>query len=142
VSGRRVGLVAEDLIWATRLGRAIEDGGGIAVPIRRSPSLARSVADLDALVVDLGGRDGAPLAAIEAAHEVGTPTLAVGPHDDVALRDSARAAGAARVLAYRAVHASGAATVGAWLREIDEHARKAGPEPAGPPVGHPEEVVP
>ena len=41
--------------------------------------------------------------------------LAVGPHDDVALRKRAFVAGAEKVLAYRKLFEDGPATIGRWL---------------------------
>ena len=61
-------------------------------------------------IVDLTARAYDGIAAIAAAHAAGRPVLAVGQHDDVALRRRALAAGADRVLRIgscsRTAHAS------------------------------------
>ena len=41
--------------------------------------------------------------------------MAVGPHDDVALRKRAITAGAEKVLAYRKLFEDGPGTIGRWL---------------------------
>jgi multidrug efflux pump subunit AcrA (membrane-fusion protein) len=122
---------AEAAANASRAGVRVDPPGDAAEVAAR-----RSVAELDADVLPDLRRARRRAAAIgdadrrRAAQQ--TVELLRAAYHDVrdALLDAGRAA------------AAQAATVGAWLREIDEHARKAGPEPAGPPVGHPEEVVP
>jgi hypothetical protein len=108
-------VVADDLIWATRLGQAVREAGFEAVAFRSPAELAPAIEALDAVIVDLSHRTAAVVEAIELASGRGRPALAVGPHDDGPLRDAARHAGAERVLAYRAIHASGGAAIGRWL---------------------------
>jgi len=101
----RVGVVADDLIWASRLAAAVERAGGGAVTVSRQDGLA--AAGVEAVLVDLGARRVDPLAILRAAADAGLPTLAVMQHDDAARRKQARAAGATRVTSYNAFHQAG-----------------------------------
>jgi DNA-binding NarL/FixJ family response regulator len=127
--GATVAILADDLIWATRLADAVRAAGG-------QPKRVRRVSDLEAA---LGGRpsrepsaDGGPNAAsfvivdltaraydgvdaIRAAAATGARIVAVGQHDDIATRKAALAAGAERVYAYRKLFEDGPRTLGAWL---------------------------
>jgi hypothetical protein len=49
------------------------------------------------------------------AASAGARVMAVGPHDDVALRKRAITAGAEKVLAYRKLFEDGPGTIGRWL---------------------------
>jgi hypothetical protein len=113
VSRPRVVVLADDLIWQTRLTNILE-GIGARVD-RRSGRLDEALADADALVVDLTARSYDAIAAIERGSAAGLRILAVGQHDDAALRKRALAAGAERVYAYRKLFEDGPATLGAWL---------------------------
>jgi hypothetical protein len=113
---RRVGVAADDLIWATRLASAIKRAGGEPVTIGRPDGLARAA--VVALLVDLGARSFDALAVLQAATTAGLPVLAVAQHDDVALRKQALAAGAARVYSYNKFHADGPTLVGVWLAAL------------------------
>jgi len=70
---------------------------------------------VDRVVVDLTARAYDGIAAIAAAAAAGRPVLAVGQHDDQALRARARAAGADRVYAYRKLFEDGPAILSAWI---------------------------
>ena len=114
-AGRRtVAILADDLIWSTRLADAVRGAGGQPKVLRR---LADLVAD-DAryVIVDLTARAYDPMAAIERAVQAGAHVLAVGPHDDVDERKRALARGASQVLAYRKLFEDGPATVGTFLQ--------------------------
>ena len=91
-----VRVVADDLIWASRLAAAVERAGGTLV--RAGGEVA---------IVDLNGRayDGIDAVALEVA--AGRRTIAVGQHEDVALRKRALAAGARRVFSYNKMHSDG-----------------------------------
>ena len=111
----RVIVLAQDLIWADRLTRAVEATG--AEPVRvgslerlqgELPGAAAAIIDLTALAYD-------GVAAIEAARAAGARVLAVGQHDDHELRMRALAAGAERVYAYRKLFEDGPATIAAFL---------------------------
>lgn len=117
----RVAVLAEDLIWSSRLDAQLRAAG--AAP-RRAASLERllaCLADVDAVVVDLTARAYDGIGAIERAAAAGRPVLAVGQHDDLALRRRALAAGASRVYAYRKLFEDGPATLAGWLDRAAAH---------------------
>jgi DNA-binding NarL/FixJ family response regulator len=111
----RVVIVADDLIWATRLAEAVTAVGAVPVRVRRLEDLYAALDGAGHAIVDLTARayDG-PRAVAESAARA--RVLAVGQHDDAALRKAALAAGAERVLAYRKLFEDGPATLRAWLR--------------------------
>jgi hypothetical protein len=111
----RVVVLAQDLIWQTRLASLVEAAGGRVLRAATSAGLAGSLAEADAMVVDLTAHAYDPIAAIAQASAAGLRVMAVGQHDDHPLRKRARAAGAERVLAYRKLHDDGSATISAWL---------------------------
>jgi DNA-binding NarL/FixJ family response regulator len=113
VSRPVVVVLADDLIWQTRLTDILE-GIGARVDRRRG-ALDEALAEADALVVDLTARTYDAIAAIEQGSAAGLRVLAVGQHDDAALRKRALAAGAERVYAYRKLFEDGPATLVAWL---------------------------
>jgi len=89
-------VLADDLIWSSRLRAAVERAGGRALPIRRPDEIIAGIA-----VVDLTARAYDGIAAVRAAASAGATVLAVAQHDDVELRKAALAAGAKRVLSYQ-----------------------------------------
>lgn len=115
--GEAVVVLADDLIWATRLEGQLRTLG--ARPIRLASSaaldgvLATGVATH--AVVDLTARAYDGIAATGRASAAGLRVLCVGQHDDQALRRAARAAGAERVYAYRKLFEDGHAALAAWL---------------------------
>jgi DNA-binding response OmpR family regulator len=111
----RVAVLADDLIWSTRLAAALRAAGAEPRPVRSLGSLRDALPDVDRAVVDLTARAYDGLEAIAAAREAGVAVLAVGQHDDHVLRKRAIAAGADRVYAYRKLFEDGPATLGAWL---------------------------
>lgn len=111
----RVVVLADDLIWATRLVEHVRTAGGDPVPARALEAFEREVGGADAVVVDLTARAYDGVAAIETATRAGRRVLAVGQHDDLALRRRALAAGAQRVYAYRKLFEDGPATLRTWL---------------------------
>jgi CheY-like chemotaxis protein len=133
--GPLVAILADDLLWATRLDRLVRDAGARAVLLRDLDSLDRRLADVACrpagLVVDLTSRGYDGLAAIRRAAEAGTAVVAVGQHDDRAGRQAARAAGAADVYAYGRLFASGPQVLGGWVERLaaqragDDRARSA-----------------
>jgi DNA-binding response OmpR family regulator len=110
----RVVVVADDLIWASRLADAVTAAGAVPVRVRRAEDLFAALTDAGHVIVDLTARayDGLKVVAEAAAR---ARVLAVGQHDDAALRKAALAAGAERVLAYRKLFEDGPATLRAWL---------------------------
>ncbi len=113
----RVAILADDLIWQTRLVDAAKAAGAQVDRAKTARELDAALACADALIVDLTARNYDPLAAIRRAGEVrpGIRILAVGQHDDKALRLQAFSAGAERVFAYRKLFEDGPGTLGRWL---------------------------
>jgi len=119
VTKPRVAILAQDLVWADRLARSTEAAGGEPARAKTAPELDRALVCADHAIVDLTARAYDPIAAIERARASGARVLAVGPHDDVALRKRAFAAGADKVLAYRKLFEDGPATIARWLAGIE-----------------------
>jgi hypothetical protein len=101
---KSVRVVADDLIWASRLRAAVEKAGA-------RPVLTGG----DAAVIDLNGRTYDGVLAVADAAATGVPTIAVGQHEDLALRRRALAAGAYRVYSYNKMHTDGPRLVAALL---------------------------
>jgi DNA-binding NarL/FixJ family response regulator len=111
----RVIVLAQDLIWADRLARAVEAAGGEPVRAASFERFGDALADGDAAIVDLTALAYDGIAAIATAHATGSRVLAVGQHYDHELRKRALAAGADRVFAYRKLFEDGPRTISAWL---------------------------
>lgn len=131
----RVIVLADDLIWATRLvgqlrtlgvdpvrvGSADAFASALADPALAAPALAAPApAGAEGVrpthaVVDLTARAYDGLPAVRLAAAAGLHVLCVGQHDDHAQRRAALAAGAERVFAYRKLFEDGHATLAAWL---------------------------
>jgi len=114
---RTVAILADDLIWASRLADAVTAVGG-------APARVRKLGDLEALlaggsvrfvIVDLTALAYDGIEAIRTAVAASARVVAVGQHDDVATRKAALEAGAGRVFAYRKLFEDGPRTLGAWL---------------------------
>lgn len=110
-------ILADDLIWATRLADAVAIAGARPSRVRRLDDLVAALGDAGArfVIVDLTARAYDGLAAVTAAAATGARVVAVGQHDDVPLRKRALAAGAERVYTYRALFEDGPGKLGAWL---------------------------
>lgn len=91
-----VRVVADDLIWASRLDAAVRRAG--AQPVRDGG---------DAVIVDLNGRAYDGIAAVAAAAQSGRTVIAVAQHDDSAIRKRALSAGARRVFSYNRMFSHG-----------------------------------
>jgi Zn-dependent alcohol dehydrogenase len=91
----RVAVLADDLIWSSRLIAAAANAGA-------QPVVVKDAAAIDApfAVIDLGGRAYDGIAAVQTAASAGATVLAVAQHEDVDQRKLALAAGAKRVLSY------------------------------------------
>jgi DNA-binding response OmpR family regulator len=111
----RVIVLAQDLIWADRLARAVEATGAESVRVASLERFRDALSTSDAAIVDLTALAYDGVAALELATAAGARVLAVGQHDDHELRKRALAAGADRVYAYRKLFEDGPATIGAWL---------------------------
>ncbi len=117
-SAPRIAVVADDLIWATRLADGVRAAGAVAVPVRSSGAVATALAGADGAIIDLTARAYDGLAVVGSAAAAGVPAIAVGQHDDVALWKAARAAGASRVYAYRVLFEHGGRELGAWVATL------------------------
>jgi CheY-like chemotaxis protein len=122
----RIVILADDLIWSTRLDGHVRSAGFRPAVARTAPAFVARLADADAAIVDLTSRAYDGLAAIAAARDLGVPVLAVGQHDDHVLRRDALAVGADRVLAYRKLFEDGPATITRWIESTSRPA----PRPA------------
>jgi hypothetical protein len=110
----RVLVLADDLIWSTRLVNDLRACGADPLRIRTLAALD-SASGADALIVDLTARVYDGIAAIELAAAAGLRVMAVGQHDDAELRRRALAAGAELVRPYRRLFEDGPATLARWL---------------------------
>ena len=119
----RVAILADDLIWSTRLVDGVRRAGGEPVVVRSAAALDLALEGSAGCIVDLTARAYDGLAALRAAGRAGVPAVAVGQHDDADLRRAAREAGATRVYAYRALFEHGDRELGAWIAGL-----AAGPE--------------
>jgi len=108
-------VLADDLMWATRLTDLVRRSGAYALPVRTLDALEAALPEVGRVVVDLTARAYDGLAAIALAHDAGRPVLAVGQHDDADLRRAARSAGADRVIPYRLMFEDGPRQLAAWL---------------------------
>ena len=111
----RVIVLADDLIWSTRLVAHVRAAGFDAVSARDADSFRDLLSAAGGAIVDLTSLSYDGLAAIAAARDAGVPVLAVGQHDDHVLRRNALAVGADRVLAYRKLFDDGPSTIARWL---------------------------
>lgn len=113
----RVLVLANDLIWASRLAAQLRAAGAEPEIVRGASEMAARLAagGLAGAVVDLTARAYDGVAAVGEVAVSGLPVLAVGQHDDAELRRRAVAAGASRVLSYRAMFERGPAILADWL---------------------------
>jgi len=115
---RTVAILADDLIWSTRLSDALRSAGAKSRTLRRLEDL-EGLAATD-VVIDLTARAYDGVAAVRLATAAGARVIAVGQHDDAALRKAALEAGASRVFTYRALFEDGPRLLRGWLREPEE----------------------
>lgn len=113
----RVVVVADDLIWASRLRAAVERAGAEAVVVKDLNALdVKLQTDPDvAVIVDLNGRGYDGVEAVTSAATGGRHLLAVGQHEDLELRRRALNAGARRVFSYNKLFKDGREVVTALL---------------------------
>ncbi len=132
-------VVADDLIWATRLADQVRACGLTALRCASLAALDRALASSGArwAIVDMTARAYDGSAAIGRASAAGLRVLAVGQHDDRAMRVAARAAGAERVQAYRTLFEHGHATVATWLGDAAPAPRPGAPVPSAGPTEAP-----
>ncbi len=97
-----VRVVADDLIWRSRLVAAVERAG--ASPVG-------DAVGADLVIVDLNGRAYDGIAEIEAAVAGGATVIAVAQHEDLETRKRALTAGARRVFSYQKMFSDGPGVV-------------------------------
>ena len=119
----RIAVLADDLIWSTRLADGVRRAGGEPVAVRSTAALDLALTGAAGCIVDLTARAYDGLAALRTARRGGVPVVAVGQHDDAELRRAAREAGATRVYAYRVLFEHGDRELGGWIAGL-----QAGPE--------------
>ena len=114
-------VLADDLIWSTRLASQLRAAGAEPFSARDAAGVGRAPVGTRRAIVDLTARAYDGVAAVAAARAAGLRVLAVGQHDDQALRKAALAAGADRVFAYQKLFEDGPATLARWLAgDIDD----------------------
>ena len=117
-------VVADDLIWSTRLVAHVRATGADAVPARNMAALDRELPRADAVIVDLTALAYDGIDAVRRVTEAGRRVIAVGQHDDTELRRQALAAGAERFHPYRKLFEDWPATLARWLgTELETPAR-------------------
>jgi CheY-like chemotaxis protein len=123
-----VAVLADDLIWGSRLVAAVERAGAVPVALRDAGQLATTLeadeaAELAAdderrllgVVVDLGGRRFDGVDAVARAAAARKPVIAVAQHEDIELRKRALSAGALRVFSYGKFFTDGPRLIDSWL---------------------------
>lgn len=116
-------VLADDLMWSTRISEAVQRAGGQTVGLKTGAELdiALQAHDLDehqsisGAVVDLAARRFDGVAAVEKVHAARLPVIAVAEHDDQVTRKRALSAGAGRVFSYRKFFEDGTRLVEGWL---------------------------
>jgi len=116
-------VLADDLMWSTRIAEAVRRAGGTAVRLGSEEELglaidAHELGDqptISGAVVDLAARRFDGVTAIGRVHAARLPVLAVAEHDDLVTRKRALDAGAGRVLSYRKFFEDGTRLVEGWL---------------------------
>lgn len=134
-AGETVVVLADDLIWATRLVGQLRTLGAVPIRVGTAGAFEAALAAGTATraIIDLTARAYDGVAAIGRAAGAGLRVLGVGQHDDPALRAAARTAGAERVLAYRALFEDGHAALAGWLGvPVPAPGSRAVLAPAGP----------
>lgn len=140
-----VAVLADDLIWASRLVMAVERAGARAVRLA-SESELDTVLRADALselgpeqvsrrivgvIVDMTARRYDAPASVARATRAGKAVIAVAQHDDQLIRRRALDAGAQRVFAYGKLFTDGPAVIERWLGRLTTGT----PGATAPPVG-------
>jgi hypothetical protein len=111
-----VAILADDLIWGTRLAELARGAGAEPVAVRTRAALETALPGVDGVVIDLTARAYDGMEAVTVARSARKRVLAVGQHDDAALRQLARAAGAVFV-PYRRLSDDGAHLISTWLSD-------------------------
>jgi len=111
----RILILADDLIWSTRLAGFVRAAGAEPRVVATLAAFDAALDEADRVIVDLTARTYDGLTPVERAARSGREVICVGQHDDHDLRRRARAAGATRVYAYRGLFEGGRATIAGWL---------------------------
>ena len=133
--GGLVAVVADDLIWASRLVAAVQRAGATAVRMGSDQDLAFALEAAMAeepdpndpdprrilgAIVDLFGHRYDGVEAVKAVHGDDGQARAVAQHDDQETRGLALDAGALRVFSYNKFFEDGPSLVRRWLTESAE----------------------
>jgi hypothetical protein len=108
-------ILADDLIWATRLADLVRGSGREPAHVRSLLEFGAALQPGCATIIDLTARAYEGIPAVEMAAHLDARILCVGQHDDHDLRRRALDAGAERVLPYRALFERGPALLARWL---------------------------
>jgi hypothetical protein len=114
----RIAVVADDLIWATRLVDGVRRAGAEPVPVRHAAGVDAALPGVAGVIVDTSARAYDPLGVLRTAAANGVPAIAIAPHEDASLIREARAAGAVRVHPYRALFEHGDEMLARWLATL------------------------
>ncbi len=147
----RVVVLADDLIWATRLVGQLRTLRAHPIRVGTAEAFTAAIAGAGPAgsgvgrpthaVVDLTARAYDGTSAVRLAVAAGMRVMCVGQHDDRELRRSALDAGAERVFAYRELFENGHATLAAWLG-VPPPAPGSIDLPGPAPVGRPSPAEP
>jgi DNA-binding NarL/FixJ family response regulator len=116
-------VVADDLMWSTRIAESVRRAGGKPVPLGSDEELSVALEataleeeqTIHGVIVDLASRRLDGVAAIERVARARLPVIAVAEHDDQLTRKRALRAGASRVFSYRKFFEEGTRLVEGWL---------------------------
>jgi DNA-binding response OmpR family regulator len=116
-------VLADDLMWSTRITEAVRRAGGSAVQLGTDDELAIALQayelgdrqSIAGAIVDLAARRFDGVAAVERVTQARLPVIAVAEHDDQVTRKRALKAGATRVFSYRKFFEDGTRLVEGWL---------------------------
>lgn len=106
---RTIVVVADDLIWSSRLAAAAQRAGAASRVVGSVQALREAIGGPEGnpVIVDLAGRGYDGVDAVRQAAAAGAKVVAVGQHEDVPLRKAALAAGARRVYSYNKLFTDG-----------------------------------
>jgi DNA-binding NarL/FixJ family response regulator len=116
-------VLADDLMWGTRITEAVRRAGGKPVQLGSDEELTVALEataleeekTIHGAIVDLAARHFDGVAAIERVAAARLPVIAVAEHDDQLTRERALKAGASRVFSYRKFFEDGTRLVEGWL---------------------------
>jgi len=131
-----IAVVADDLIWASRLVAAVHQAGATPVRLGTDQDVAMTVEAIGleepaaeepdstprivGAIVDLFGHRYDGVEAVRQLRAAGLPVMAVSQHDDLDTRKLALDAGALRVFSYNKFFQDGPALVARWLVAADD----------------------